>query len=41
MRTIAALIGHVLTNPTDERIIARVGAQVDELCDRFPLYAEH
>ena len=38
MRTIASLISKVLTNPRNETIIASVGAQVAELCDRFPLY---
>ena len=41
MRTIASLISTVLTNPTDEQMIARVAAQVGELCGRFPLYAGH
>lgn len=40
MRIIARLIAHVLTNPGDETIIARVAEQVTELCSRFPLYAE-
>jgi glycine hydroxymethyltransferase len=37
-------IGHwmadVLENPTDEATIQRVGDEVNELCDEFPLYPE-
>jgi glycine hydroxymethyltransferase len=40
MRTIASLISTVLTNPTDGQMIARIGAQVSELCAQFPLYLE-
>ncbi len=39
MRLIAAFISQVLTNPGDEDMIARIKAQVTELCDRFPLYS--
>ncbi len=39
MRMIGSFISQVLTNPGDEDIIARVKAQVTELCDRFPLYS--
>ncbi len=39
MRMIGSFISKVLTNPGDEDIIARVKAQVTELCDRFPLYS--
>lgn len=41
MRLIAAFISKVLTNPADERMIARVGEEVAELCGRFPLYAKN
>jgi glycine hydroxymethyltransferase len=37
-------IGHwmadVLENPADEAILKRVGGEVNELCDEFPLYPE-
>lgn len=39
MKLIAALIGKVLTNPGDEKMIARIKEQVTELCHRFPLYS--
>ena len=38
MKLIGSLISKVLTNPGDEDMIARIKAQVTELCDRFPLY---
>jgi glycine hydroxymethyltransferase len=38
MKLIGSLISKVLTNPGDEEMIARIKAQVTELCDRFPLY---
>lgn len=38
MRLIASFMAKVLTNPTDEKIIAGVRGEVSELCDRFPLY---
>lgn len=41
MRAVASLISQVLTNPSDEQTIARVGAQIGHLCARFPLYAGH
>ena len=41
MRLIAALISQVLTNSPDERMIARVGNEVAELCGRFPLYVKN
>jgi glycine hydroxymethyltransferase len=40
MRLIASLIAKALAHPRDERIIAQTKAQVIELCDRFPLYAQ-
>ncbi len=33
------MISKVLTNPGNEDMIARIKAQVTELCDRFPLYS--
>lgn len=39
MKLIASLIGKVLTNPGDEKMIARIRDQVTELCRRFPLYS--
>lgn len=41
MRLIASFTAQVLTNPADERMIARIRQQVTELCDRFPLYANN
>jgi glycine hydroxymethyltransferase len=38
MKAVASMIARVLTNPGDERIIARTREEVAELCDRFPLY---
>jgi glycine hydroxymethyltransferase len=40
MRLIGSFISKVLTNPGDEDMIARIKAQVTELCDRFPLYSK-
>jgi glycine hydroxymethyltransferase len=39
MGLIGSFISQVLTNPGDEDMIARIKAQVTELCDRFPLYS--
>jgi glycine hydroxymethyltransferase len=39
MKLIGTLISKVLTNPGDEDMIARIKAEVAELCDRFPLYS--
>jgi glycine hydroxymethyltransferase len=39
MKLIGSFISKVLTNPGDEDMIARIKAQVTELCDRFPLYS--
>jgi glycine hydroxymethyltransferase len=39
VRLIGSMISQVLTNPGDERMIARIGNEVSELCERFPLYA--
>ncbi len=39
MRLIADLIAKVLTNPRDDRMIAGVKGEVEELCARFPLYS--
>jgi glycine hydroxymethyltransferase len=40
MRTIAAWITHVLEAPADQGRIGSVRAEVRELCEGFPLYAE-
>ncbi len=41
MRMIASFMSRVLTNPSDERIIAGVKEEAAELCRRFPLYVRH
>ena len=38
MRTIAGFIDRVLSAPDDESVAAAVRAEVEALCDRFPLY---
>jgi glycine/serine hydroxymethyltransferase len=38
MRTIAGFIDRVLSAPDDESVAAAVRADVEALCDRFPLY---
>jgi glycine hydroxymethyltransferase len=40
MAQVAALIGRVLDAPGDEASLARVRAEVRELCARFPMYAD-
>jgi glycine hydroxymethyltransferase len=40
MRTIAGLIERVIASPADDTILARVRAEVRELCGRYPLYGE-
>ncbi len=40
MRLIASHIADVLTNPGDEKMIARIGESVTQLCAQFPLYSE-
>jgi glycine hydroxymethyltransferase len=40
MAQIAELIGRVIAAPEDDRVIATVKAEVDRLCQRFPLYGE-
>jgi len=40
MVQVAALIGRVLDAPADEASLARVRAEVKELCARFPMYAD-
>ncbi len=40
MRQIGKMIGRVLHDPADEKIIADVGGQVLELCRQFPLYSD-
>ncbi|MCM2334507.1 MAG: serine hydroxymethyltransferase [Anaeromyxobacteraceae bacterium] len=40
MAQVAALIGRVLDAPADEASLAKVRAEVKELCARFPMYAE-
>jgi glycine hydroxymethyltransferase len=39
MRSIASLISKVLTNPGDQQMIAQIKGQVNELCERYPLYS--
>jgi glycine hydroxymethyltransferase len=39
-RRIGNWIADVLENPTDASVIARVGNEVNALCDEFPLYPE-
>ena len=39
MKLIGSFVSMVLTNPGDKDMIARIKAQVTELCDRFPLYS--
>ncbi|MEW6348834.1 MAG: serine hydroxymethyltransferase [Thermodesulfobacteriota bacterium] len=39
MNHIADMIAKVLTNPRDDRMIAGVKGEVEDLCRRFPLYA--
>jgi glycine hydroxymethyltransferase len=41
MRLIGSLIARVLTNPSDEKMIARTRQEVAELCDQFPLYGRN
>jgi glycine hydroxymethyltransferase len=40
MAQVASLIGRVLDAPADEAALARVRAEVRELCARFPMYAD-
>jgi glycine hydroxymethyltransferase len=40
MVQVAALIGRVLDAPADDASLARVRAEVKELCSRFPMYAD-
>ncbi|MDB4952319.1 MAG: Glycine hydroxymethyltransferase [Gemmatimonadetes bacterium] len=40
MRAIAGLIERAVENAADETILARIRAEVRELCARFPLYGE-
>ncbi len=40
MVTVAALIGRVLDAPADEASLAKVRAEVKELCASFPMYAD-
>jgi glycine hydroxymethyltransferase len=40
MVQVAALIGRVLDAPADQASLARVRAEVKELCARFPMYAD-
>ncbi len=40
MTLVAALIGRVLDAPADGAVLARVRAEVKELCSHFPMYAE-
>jgi len=38
MKKIAVWIGEVIKNVNDDRVLARVRAEVKELCERFPIY---
>ena len=40
MRLVASFIAEVLTNYRDERVIARIRAQVRELCNQIPIVLE-
>jgi glycine hydroxymethyltransferase len=40
MTLVAALIGRVLDAPADERILAKVRAEVKDLCKQFPMYED-
>jgi len=40
MVKIASWMDEALSNPEDESVLARVRGEVEELCGRFPLYAE-
>jgi glycine hydroxymethyltransferase len=40
-RTIGRWIAEVLAAPRDESVARRIGAQVAELCEAYPLYAEY
>jgi glycine hydroxymethyltransferase len=40
MDLIGELIARVLASPEDDRVIGTVKAEVDRLCERFPLYAD-
>jgi glycine hydroxymethyltransferase len=40
MDLIAELITRVLASPDDERALAMVKGEVEQLCRRFPLYPE-
>jgi glycine hydroxymethyltransferase len=40
MEQIGALVARVLDAPDDDRVIGMVRSEVEELCRRFPLYAE-
>ncbi len=40
MTLVAALIGRVLDAPSDEAVLARVRAEVKELCGHFPMYED-
>jgi len=40
MRTIAGFIDRVIANAADEAMLARVRAEIRELCGRFPLYGD-
>ena len=38
MDAIAELIGRVLASPEDDHVLGAVKAEVEALCERFPLY---
>jgi len=40
MTLVAALIGRVLDAPTDEKVLAKIRAEVKDLCKQFPMYED-
>jgi glycine/serine hydroxymethyltransferase len=38
MELIAGLIARALANPDDDRALGSIKAEVEKLCERFPLY---
>ena len=40
MTLVAALIGRVLDAPADEKVLAKVRAEVKDLCKQFPMYED-
>jgi glycine hydroxymethyltransferase len=40
MEMIGEYIARVLSSPDDERVLSAVRAEVEQLCQKFPLYPE-